>query len=63
LKVQRASPQSQSLCPCPDSAKSNSAEFGEFEVRAMACAGIEIYDLVNVSELFNGEKKEKKKGL
>jgi len=51
-------------CSCPGPARPNPAKPSGFVVSAAACAGIEIYDLVNMSESYNKEeKKEKKKEL
>jgi len=47
----------------PDPARSNSVNFIESGVRLVAVAGIEIYDLVNVAELYNKEENKEKKGL
>ena len=44
-------------CSCP--ARPNPAKPSGFVVSAVACAGIEIYNLVNVTELYNGVKKKK----
>jgi hypothetical protein len=36
-------------------------KFSESGVRAVTGAGVEIYDLVNMSESYNKEEKKKKK--
>jgi len=46
-------------CSCPGPARPNPAKPSGFVVSAVACAGIEIYNLVNVTELYNGVKKKK----
>jgi len=43
-------------------AGSNSTKFNELWVRAVAGAGIETYNLVKISELYNEEKQDKEKG-
>jgi hypothetical protein len=47
--------------PHPDPAKSNSVNFSESGIMEVANAGIKIYNLINVLEFYNEEKKEKKK--